>query len=95
MFVSVVLDPGGIESARALASILAQYGFNKVQRSCFECSTFTEKKLNSLKKDIDRVTDFYDVVRMYQYPIEGMMAITTLSKKKWQRIMLRPPKAEK
>lgn len=95
MFVSVVLDPSGIESARALASILAQYGFNKVQRSCFECSTFTEKKLNLLKKDIDRVTDFYDVVRMYQYPLEGMMAITTLSKKKWQRMMLRPPKEGK
>jgi CRISPR-associated protein Cas2 len=95
MFVSVVLDPGGIESARALASILLQYGFSKVQRSCFECATFTEKNLNTLKKDIDRVTDYYDVVRMYQYPIDGMMAITTLNQKKWQRIMLRPPKEKK
>ena len=72
MFVSVVLDPGGIE-----------------------CATLTEKNLNTLKKDIDRVTDYYDVVRMYQYPIDGMMAITTLNQKKWQRIMLRPPKEKK
>lgn len=95
MFISVVLDPGGIDSARALASILTQYGFTKVQRSCFECTSFIEKKLNTLKKDIDRVTDFYDVVRIYQYPIEGMMAITTLIQKKWQRTMLRPPKENK
>lgn len=95
MFVSVVLDPGGIESAKALSTILTQYGFSKVQRSCFECTTFIEKKLNILKKDIDRVTDYYDVVRIYQYPVDGIMAITTLSQKKWQRIMLRPPKEKK
>ena len=95
MFVSVVLDPGGVDSARALATILTQYGFNKVQRSCYECTTFVEKNLNLLKKDIDRVTDYYDVVRMYQYPVEGMVAITSLSQKKWQRTMLRPPKDSK
>ena len=95
MFVSVVLDPGGVDTARALATILTQYGFNKVQRSCYECTTFVEKNLNLLKKDIDRVTDYYDVVRMYQYPVEGMVAITSLSQKKWQRTMLRPPKEEK
>ena len=41
---------------------------------------------------MDRVTDYYDVIRMYQYPVEGMVAITTLNQKKWQRIMLRPTK---
>lgn len=92
MFVSVVLDPGGVDSARALATILIQYGFKKIQRSCYECTTFSEKNLNNLKKDIDKVTDYYDVVRMYQYPVEGMVAITSLSQKKWQRTMLRPPK---
>ncbi len=92
MFVSVVLDPGGVDSARALATILTQYGFKKVQRSCYECTSFLEKNLSSLKKDMDRVTDYYDVIRMYQYPVEGMVAITTLNQKKWQRIMLRPTK---
>lgn len=92
MFISVVLDPGGVESAKALASILIQYGFTKMQRSCYECATFLEKNLNNLKKDLDRVTDYYDVIRMYQYPVDGMMAITTLNQKKWQRIVLRPPK---
>lgn len=89
MFVSVILDPGQLDSARALSSILAQYGFEKRQRACWEHSTLTEKKLGLLKKDIDRVTDYYDSVRMYQYPIEGMLVITELQKKKWKKSMLK------
>ncbi|HPX26888.1 MAG TPA: CRISPR-associated protein Cas2 [Treponemataceae bacterium] len=90
MFVSVVLDPGQVDSARALASILAQYGFVKKQRACWENPSVTEKKLGLLKKDIDRVTDYYDSVRFYQYPVEGMLAITELQKKKWKKCLLRP-----
>jgi CRISPR-associated protein Cas2 len=48
-----------------------------------------EKKLGLLKKDIDRVTDYYDSVRLYQYPIDGMLVITELQKKKWKKCMLR------
>lgn len=90
MFVSVVLDPGQVDSARALASLLTQYGFKKMQRACWEHASITDKKLSLLKKDIDRVTDYYDCVRLYQYPVEGMFAITELNKKKWKRCMLRP-----
>jgi len=91
MFVSVVLDPGSVESSRALVAILMQHGFKKVQRACWEHTSITEKKLLILKKDIDRVTDYYDTVRMYQYPIQGLMAITELGKKHWKRCVLRPP----
>lgn len=91
MFVSVVLDPGGMESARSLVFILSQFGFKKIQRACWESGTMTERQLRKLKKEIDRVTDYYDIVRLYQYPIEGMLAITSLKRKKWRRCMLHPP----
>lgn len=89
MFVSVVLDPGEVDSAKALATLLSQYGFTKIQRACWEHTAMTEKKLTLLKKDIDRVTDYYDTVRLYQYPVEGMFAITELCKKKWKRCILK------
>ena len=91
MFVSVVLDPGGLESSRAIVSVLSQYGFVKIQRACWEHTAVTEKRLHTLKKDIDKVTDYYDKVRIYQYPVNGFMAITELNKKRWRRCMLRPP----
>ena len=91
MFVSVVLDPGGLESSRAIVSVLSQYGFVKIQLACWEHTAVTEKRLHTLKKDIDKVTDYYDRVRIYQYPVNGFMAITELNKKRWRRCMLRPP----
>jgi len=91
MFVSVVLDPGGEESARQLAELLATYGFEKVQRACWESAIITDQILVRLKQEIDGVTDYYDSVRMYQFPVDNLMAITVLSKKKWKRIVVKPP----
>lgn len=95
MFVSVVLDPGGEESARQLAELLVTYGFEKVQRACWESVAITEAILVRLKQEIDGMTDYYDSVRLYQFPVEGSMAITALSKKKWKRILVKPPVAVK
>ncbi len=91
MFVSVVIDPGGKETAANLAEVLTANGFERVQRACWESVTITENGLTALKQDIDRVTDYYDVVRLYQYPIQDVLAITTLYKKKWRRVLVRPP----
>ncbi len=91
MFVSVVIDPGGKESAASLAEVLTSNGFERVQRACWESVTINEDGLISLKQDIDRVTDYYDVVRLYQFPIQDVLAITTLYKKKWRRVLVRPP----
>lgn len=91
MFVSVMIDPGGKEAASHLAEVLAFYGFERVQRACWESLTIGEKELTSLKRDIDKVTDYYDVVRIYQYPVEGVLAVTSLVKKKWRKILVRPP----
>ena len=91
MFVSVVYDCGGEDSVRDNASILGQYGFEKVQRACWESASITPDILVKLKKDIDRVTDYYDTVRLYQFPLEGNFNITVLKQKKWRRIVVRPP----
>lgn len=88
MFVSVVLDPGGLDSARALASILSRYSFRKVQRAVWESMQIGDQQLASLKREIDSVTDYYDTIRMYQFPVEGRFAITELSHKKWQRCVM-------
>ena len=91
MFVSVILDPGGEESARQMAEILATYGFEKAQRACWESASVNDQTLAKLKQELDRVTDYYDAVRMYQFPVDGVMAVTVLAKKKWKRIVVRPP----
>ena len=92
MFVSVIIDPGGEESASHLSELLTFHGFERMQRVCWESVTVNEKQLISLKREIDRVTDYYDVVRIYQYPVEGVLAISTLAKKKWRKLLIRPPK---
>lgn len=89
MFVSVVLDPGGIDSARLLVSVLIHAGFKKIQRACWESMSVTEADLTSLKKEIDRVTDYYDTVRIYQFPLNGMFVITELKQKRWKRCQMR------
>lgn len=90
MFVSVILDPGGIDSARLLVNLLSHVGFKKIQKACWENMNMSEAELTDLKKEIDRVTDYYDAVRIYQFPLEGMFVITELKQKKWRRCPMRP-----
>ena len=85
MFISVVLDPGSIDSARAIVDLLTQMGFKKVQRSCWESMKLDANGLADLKREIDRVTDYYDNVRFYQFPVNGMFVITGLKEKKWRK----------
>ncbi|QTQ12039.1 CRISPR-associated protein Cas2 [Treponema parvum] len=89
MFVSVVLDPGSADSAKALASVVKQYGFKKIQRACWESTVLDETQFMRLKQDIDRVTDYYDTLRFYQFPLNGMFAVTELNKKKWRRCLIK------
>ena len=55
MFVSVVIDPGGKETAEHLAEVLTANGFERVQRACWESVTMSESGLVTLKQDIDRL----------------------------------------
>lgn len=88
MFVSVILDPSGMDSAKAMASILARYSFKKIQRACWECMNINDAQLVALKREIDNVTDYYDKLRIYQFPINNNFAITELLHKKWRRCVL-------
>lgn len=85
MFVSVVLDPGSPDTARAMVSILTQMGFKKSQRSCYENMRVSVDDLAKLKREIDRVTDYYDSVRFYQFPVGGLFVITELKEKRWRK----------
>jgi CRISPR-associated protein Cas2 len=62
-----------------------------VQKACFESSSIQEKDLAALKRDMDKITDSFDTIRLYQYPVEGTLAITVLKDNKWKRIIVRDP----
>jgi CRISPR-associated protein Cas2 len=90
MFVSVLLDPGSMDTSKKLSALLLRYGFERMQRACWESSSVTEEICVSLRRDIDRITDYYDSVRIYQYPVHGVFTITILNKKRWRRVILKP-----
>ena len=81
MFVSVILDPGSTESAQTLAKLLTFYGYTKKQRSCWEHTSVSEERLLALKKDIDRVTDYYDTLATFDGSSK-MMFLTLLGTRK-------------
>jgi len=87
MFVSVCLDCSGPDHEEKLSSLLVQYGFKKVQRHLFEHTGMSDTGLKRLKFDLDRQTDSYDVLRMYQYPVDATMVITMLKDKKWRNLV--------
>ena len=85
MFVSVLIEPGSLDSGKYLVDILSRYGFTKIQRSCWECMKINEHELSNLKKDLDSVTDYYDRIRIYQFPLKGLFVITEMKQKKWRK----------
>ncbi|WP_028973659.1 CRISPR-associated endonuclease Cas2 [Spirochaeta cellobiosiphila] len=89
MFVSVILDLGNDDSRKDVHELLLMYGFDMVQRDVYESSSLNEKRLNHLKLDIDKRTDYYDQVRIYQYPIDDTLVVTELAQKKWKRKIMR------
>ena len=89
MFVSIALDTGSEERARELSDLLAQYGFQRVQRMLWESMTVSQGTLNRLKRDIDKATDSFDKLRFFQFPMEGTLVLSSLRDKKWRRIVAR------
>jgi CRISPR-associated protein Cas2 len=87
MFVSIALDVGSEERAKEIASLLAQYGFEKIQRGLWESAFISPQTLNRVKKDLDRTCDAFDRLRLFQFPIEGTLVLTTLKDKKWRRLV--------
>ncbi|MDA8410329.1 MAG: CRISPR-associated endonuclease Cas2 [Treponema sp.] len=91
MFVSIMADMGSEDSRAALYNLLPQYGFERVQKACFESASIRDRDLAALKREIDRITDSYDRLRIYQFPVDGTLAITILKDNKWKRVVLRDP----
>lgn len=89
MFVSVVIDSGSEDSQRLLGSLLLRYGFTQVQKNCYESLSVSEKQLARLKLDIDRGSDFYDSIRVYQFPMEDTLVITAQNEKRWRRKIIK------
>lgn len=85
MYVAVCVELAGEDSRQAAQELLAEYGFKRVLAGLYESRTVTEETLVRLKRDLDRVTDSYDRVRFYQYPIDDTLVITDLETKKWRR----------
>jgi CRISPR-associated protein Cas2 len=89
MFVAVCCDLSNSEHQENIGLLLSQYGFQKVQHTVYEHTAINEEYLKRLKKDIDRITDSYDIIRMYQYPMENTLVITTLKQKKWRKLVVK------
>ncbi len=89
MFVAVVCDFASDDHRKAAHSLITQYGFSATLKDCFESTSLSEPSLNRLKKDLDRISDSYDSIRFYQFPVEGTLAITALKEKKWRRLVVK------
>jgi len=89
MFVSIAMDAGSEDRARELVDLLAQYGFQRVQRGLWESATVSPGTLDRLKRDLDRATDGFDKLRFFQFPMEGALVLSSLRDKKWRRTAIR------
>ncbi len=89
MFVAIACELVNEEHRSDVYSLLKQYGFSRVVGDVFESVSFRSELLSRLKRDIDRRTDFYDKVKMYQYPLDGVLVVTSLADKKWRKTIMR------
>ena len=89
MFVALVFDFSNEDHKKDAEQVILQYGFSRIMENLFESSTISEAYLTRLKHDLDRITDSYDSLRFYQYPVENTLAITSLKEKKWRRLIVR------
>jgi len=85
MYVAVCVELAGDDSRQAAQELLTQYGFKRLLAGLYESYTVSDERLARLKRDLDRVTDSYDRVRFYQYPLDDTLVITDLETKKWRR----------
>ena len=89
MFVAIAVDAGSEQRARDLAELLAQYGFQRVQRGLWESITVSPGTLARLKRDLDKAADGFDKLRFFQFPMEGTLVLSSLREKKWRRSVAR------
>ncbi len=95
MFVSVVVELGSEECSTIVQALMLRYGFKQVQHHTYESLTINDKNLSRLKLDLDRAADFYDSIRIYQYPVNNTLVISSLTEKRWRRSVLKEKDSEK
>jgi len=88
MFVAVACDLGNADRLASVGNLLLQYGFRKLQQNLYESAVISEKSLQRLKKELDGLTDSYDSLRFYQYPLENTLVVSSLKEKKWRKLVL-------
>lgn len=85
MFVAIACELASEAHNLDVVALLKQYGFNQVFENLFESVSIKPELLSRLKRDIDRRTDSYDKVKMYQYPLDGVLVVTSLVNKRWRK----------
>ncbi len=88
MFVAVACDLGNADHRDSVHNLLLQYGCKKLQEGLYESATISEKGLLALKKELDALTDSYDKLRIYQYPLGETLVVSSLLEKKWRKLVL-------
>jgi CRISPR-associated protein Cas2 len=88
MFVAVACDLGSKDHQEKVHSSLVEYGFKKVHEGLYESFTINDQGLLRLKRELDRLTDSYDSLRFYQYPMEDTLVISVLKEKKWRKTVV-------
>ncbi len=88
MFVAVACDLGNEDRVGSVENLLLQYGFRKLQQNLYETAVISEQHLVRLKKELDGLTDSYDSLRFYQYPLEDTLVVSSLKEKKWRKLVL-------
>ena len=88
MFVAVACDLGNADRLASVGNLLLQYGFRKLQQNLYESAVISEKSLQRMKKELDGLTDSYDSLRFYQYPLEDTLVVSSLKEKKWRKLVL-------
>jgi CRISPR-associated protein Cas2 len=95
MFVAVACDLGGEDHRQRVHSSLVEYGFKKVHEGLYESLTINDNGLLRLKRELDRLTDSYDSLRFYQYPMESTLVISELREKKWRKTVVNTARRER
>ncbi len=89
MFVAVIIEMSNEDHEIAVDKLLKIYGFTQNGKYVYESTSIGETTLTRLKREIDKVTDSYDLIHFYQYPMEDTLVATSLSKKRWHRRVIR------
>lgn len=87
MFVAIACDLGTAEHRESVNRLLLDYGFKKAQEGLYESAAAGQRQLLQLKKELDRLTDSYDSLRLYQFPMEGTLVVSSLQAKRWRKLI--------